>query len=358
MPVCRTPTSRRFFLRSPDAGSWRLLFGKERRELASSPAWLVLLVALGPLVGHAFITALESYGGESGSGGGPAGLAQGIGAFNGIVIPTFAAYGIAVALLLPFVAIRLVSSDKQSGALKLLLQARSSLGTMLAIKLIVLIGAWLLAWLPGLAALALWRSYGGHLAAPEIAAVLTGHLLGATLVGAIAIAAAALTDNWASAAVITLALTLGAWLLDFVARVRGGLALTLDAYTPVFALRTFERGELRLSLVLLTLIFTLGGLLIAWVWLPPSRTPRQRTLFTLSIVVGVGILAFGAAQLQQSWSLNEYVTSPAGEPASTYSGYPFATAARGAAVSFYLLWPALVIGLWWLSRRPRVAKTS
>lgn len=345
-------------MRSPDAGSWRELFGKERRELASSPAWLVLLVVLGPLVGHAFITAVESYTRVSDSGHGPASLARGGGPFDGIVVAAFGAYAVVAAVLLPFVAIRLVSPEKKNGALKLLLQARSSLGTMLGIKLLVLIGAWLLAWLPGLAALALWRSYGGPLAAPEIAAVLTGQLLYAMLVCAIAIAAAALTDNGATAAVITLALTLGAWLLDFLARVGGRVAPALDAYTPDFALRTLERGELRLSYIVVTLILTLGGLLLAWVWLLPRRTGRRRTLSTLAVVVAVATLVVGAAELPQRWDLNEYIALPAGEPASAYSGYPLAAETRGAAVVFYLLWPALVIGLWWFSRRPRATKTS
>lgn len=446
-------------MRSPDAGPRRLLFGKERRELASSRAWLVLLVLLGPLVGHAFITAVESYAEVSGAGGAPAALAQGVSPLDGIVVPTFGAYAIAVTLLFPFVAIRLVSSEKQSGALKLLLQARPSLGTMLLVKLIVLVAAWLLAWLPGLAALALWRAYGGHLAAPEIATVLTGHLLRATLTCAIAVAAAALTDNAATAAVVTLAVTLGTWALDFVAQVHGGLALALDAYTPESALRTFESGELRLSLVVVTVVLTAGALLLAWVWLPPSRTRRQHIFWTLPIIVGTGVFVFGAAQLRQSWDFSEdrrnsfapaderalstirqplhisvflapedprladlqrgvfkklrrtmrYVgisyqgagsglfarpgehygevwyalgaqramnrsttepivletiyglagiPPPANDPASAYSGHPLAVSPRGAALIFYLGWPALVIALWWLTRRPRTAKTS
>src|SRR3954453_9885990 len=184
------PTSRRFFLRSRDVGAWRLLFDKERREVASSRAWIVLLAVLGPLVGHAFATAVDSYAEVSGAGGGPAALAQGLSPLDGIVVPTFGAYAIAVTLLFPFVAIRLVSSEKQSGSLKLLLQSRASLGVMLFVKLFVVVGAWLLAWLPGLAALALWRAYGGPLSGAEVATVLFGHLLRATLTCALAIAAA------------------------------------------------------------------------------------------------------------------------------------------------------------------------
>src|SRR5437764_6601552 len=130
-PIVPMPISRRSFLRSRDVGAWQLLFDKERRELASSRAWIVLLVVLGPLVGHAFITAVQSYAEVSGSGGGPAALAQGLSPLDGIIVPTFGAYAIAVILLFPFVAIRLLSSEKQNGALKLLLQAPVSVYTML-----------------------------------------------------------------------------------------------------------------------------------------------------------------------------------------------------------------------------------
>lgn len=372
-------------MRSPDVGPRRLLLGKERRELASSRAWLVLLVVLGPLVGHAFITAVH-----------------GASPLNGIIVPTFEAYTIAVALFLPFVAIRLVSPEKRSGALKLLLQARPSLGTMLLVKLIVLMAAWVVAWLPGLAALALWRSYGGHLAAPEIVTVLTGHLLAATLVSAVAIAAAAVTNNAAAAAIITLAMTLGAWTLDVTEHGRGGMAL--GVYTPASALRSFENSELRLSIVLVTLLLSIGALLIAWVWLPPSRTRRQRTLWTLPIIAGVALLGFGAAHLRQSWDLREDSRNsaplvdarapttigqpreagilPATElpllaarergllemlPRPTRSANPAGSAYRGyspsvppleAVLIFYVLWPILVIALWWLARRPRRPKHS
>jgi hypothetical protein len=292
-------------LPSPNDAIWPRLIGKDRRELAASWAWLVLLVLLGPLVGHAFITAVDSYAEASGSTGGPAALSQGLSPLDGIVVPTFGAYAIAVTLLFPFVAIRLVSSEKQSGSLKLLLQSRASLGTMLCVKLLVVVGAWLLAWLPGLAALALWRAYGGHLAAAELSAVLLGHLLRATLTCAFAIAAASLTDNAATAAVVTLALTLGSWALDFIAQVRGGIALALDAYTPESALRIFESGEIRLAIILVTLLLAAAAIAIALVWLHPGRTWRARATGTIGIVAVAVLATWLAARLRGSWDVSE-----------------------------------------------------
>ena len=292
-------------MRSPDRAVWRRLFGKEGHELASSRAWIVLLVVLGPLVGHAFVTAVDSYAEVSGAGGGPAALAQGLSPLDGIVVPMFGAYAIAGILLFPFVAIRLVSLEKQSGSLKLLLQSPPSLGTMVVVKLVVLIGAWIVAWIPGFAALALWRWYGGHLGAPEVASVLLGHLLRAILICSLAIAAASLTDNAATAAVVTLAITLGTWALDFIAQVRGGLALTLDAFTLESALRTFETGEIRLAIVLVTLALSTGALLLAVIWLHPGRRRGLQVGATMLVVVAAAIAAWGSAQPRMSWDVSE-----------------------------------------------------
>ena len=290
---------------SPNDATWRRLLDKDRRELAASRAWLVLLILLGPLVGHAFITAVDSYAEASGASGGPVALAQGLSPLDGILVPTFGAYAIAVTLLFPFVAIRLVSSEKQSGSLKLLLQSPVSLGAMLLVKLFVLVGAWLLAWLPGLTALALWRTYGGHLAGAEVAAVLLGHILRAILTCALAIAAASLTDNAATAAVVTLALTLGSWALDFIAQVRGGIALALDAYTPESALRVFETGEIRLAIVLVTLLLAAASIVLALVWLHPGRSWRARTIASAGVIAAAALGAWLAAHVRASWDASE-----------------------------------------------------
>src|SRR4029079_12157951 len=125
----------------------------------------------GPLVGHAFATAVDVYGEASDAGGGPAARAQGLSPLDGIVVPTFGAYAIAAMLLFPFVAIRAVAAEKENGALALLVQSRVNLGTMVIVKFVVLLVAWIVAWVPGVAALAMWRASGGHLYGPEVVTV-------------------------------------------------------------------------------------------------------------------------------------------------------------------------------------------
>src|SRR5262245_61883474 len=127
---------------------------------------LVFTLCVGLLAGHAFATAVSLYGEASGAGGGPAALAQGLSPLDGIVVPTFGAYAIAAMLLFPFVAIRAVASEKENGGLSLLLQTPAGLGTMMVVKFVVLFAAWLVSWIPGIVALAMWRASGGHLYGP------------------------------------------------------------------------------------------------------------------------------------------------------------------------------------------------
>jgi ABC-type transport system involved in multi-copper enzyme maturation permease subunit len=278
---------------------------KEWRDLLASRAYWLLLLMVGPLVGQAFITAVNLYAEASGAGGGPAALPQGLTPLDGILAPTFGAYDLAATFLLPFVAIRLISAEKQSGALKLLLQLPGSLGTKLTAKGLAIFGGWIAAWLPGLLALALWKSYGGHVNFPETLNLLFGHFLRAMLSAGIAVAAAALTESAASAAIVTLGFTVGSWALDFVAAGRGGLLQQLAAYTPTAALRSFEQGLLRLSTVLVMLAITIAGFGVAAVWLQTGRTLRQHLLQTAAILAILFVVMFGAANLRASWDLSE-----------------------------------------------------
>src|ERR1017187_1472281 len=171
---------------------FRWLAAKEFRELMASRAFWLLLLMIGPLVGHGFITAVDTYAEASGIAGGPAALAQGLSPLDGIFVPPFGAYDLAVTLLFPFVAIRLVAAEKASGAWKLLVQSPASTGSMMLAKALTLLAGWLIAWLPGLAALVLWKLYGGTLYAPEVLNLLLGHLLRVVLAAGIAVAAGAI----------------------------------------------------------------------------------------------------------------------------------------------------------------------
>ena len=285
--------------------NFRALLAKEWRELLAARAYWLLLLMMGPLVGHGFSTAVGLYAEASGIGGAPAALPQGLTPLDGILVPTLGAYDLAATLLFPFVAIRMLSTEKESGGLKLLLQLPGSLAPKITAKGLVLLGGWLVTLLPGLAAMVLWKAYGGHLYAPETLNLLLGHLLRVMLSGGIAFAAAALAESAASAAIVTLGVTVGTWALDFIAVGRGGWLQQLANYTPTAALRSFEQGLLRLSTVLVISAISLAGFALAAIWLHTGRRLRFRALATACVVlVGAGLM-FGGARLQASWDLSE-----------------------------------------------------
>jgi ABC-2 type transport system permease protein len=282
-----------------------LFLKKDLRELLASRAYWILLVVIAPLVGHGFITAVNLYAEASGISGGPAALAQGLTTLDGILVPTFGAYDLAATLLFPFVAIRLIASEKESGAWKLLLQSPASIAEMLAAKAAALLVAWLIAWIPGLIALALWSSYGGHIYAPECMNLLLGHLLRVGISAGVAVAAAAIMPGAANAAIVTLAFTLGTWALEFIAAGRGGLLQQLASFTPTAALRSFEQGQLRLSILLVLCILTIAGFALASVWLNMGLRAKQHLQRTFALAIILIIVAVPAAKVRAAWDLSE-----------------------------------------------------
>src|SRR5438034_9132333 len=250
------------------------LLSKEWRELIASRSFWLMLLMIGPLVGHSFITSVGLYAEASGISGGPAALPQGLTPLDGILVPTFGAYDLAATFLFPFVAIRAIASEKQSGGLKLLLQLPGNLTTKLSAKGLVLLAGWLVTLIPGLLVILLWKLYGGHLYAPETLNLLLGHLLRFMLSAGIAVAAAALAENAASAAIVTLGFTVGTWALEYVAAYRGGFLEQLANYTPTAALRSFEHGLLQLNTSIAMLPISAAGFAPAALSLHPGRTLR------------------------------------------------------------------------------------
>ena len=104
--------------RERSAASWLVV--KEWRELLASRAWWVMVLAAGPIVGIAFTNAVATYADVSADPG--CGIV--CSPLLGIWAPTFSAYEIVAIFLLPFVAIRSLTGDRQSGALALELQRR------------------------------------------------------------------------------------------------------------------------------------------------------------------------------------------------------------------------------------------
>jgi ABC-2 type transport system permease protein len=283
--------------------SW--LLAKEYRELVASRAWWMLLLAMGPLVGVTFMSAVRTYGEASGLNGTTAGVGEAFSPLIGIWAPTFSACEVAAVFLLPFVAIRLVSGDRQSGALKIEMQHPLPTVARMLAKSLVLLGAWLVASLAPFAAALLWRSYGGSVDARELAAVAFGHMLNAGLTIALATAAAALTEHPSTAAILTLSVTVGTWIVNFVAAVQGGFWERLAGYTPPAMVAQFQHALIRLDVVLIAIALISAGLGFAALWLRLGVPVRRRLQESMALAA-VAVLALVCGSMASpSWDLSE-----------------------------------------------------
>jgi len=285
--------------------AWFELVGKEWRELLSSRAWWVLIFVIGPLVGLTFIGAVRTYAEASGLGGTSAGVGEAFSPLGGIWSPTFAAYEIAAAFLLPFVAIRLVAGDRLSGALKLEFQRPMSPLSRVAAKAAVLFFGWCLAGVPALMAGALWKLYGGSLYPPELGALALGHLLNGALTIALAVSIASIVANPSTAAILVLSATVGTWILGFIASLRGGLWERAASFTPEAMVDVFQHGLIPLGTLLVGLVFVTTGLSVAGLWTRLGVPLTRRWHGSAGLVATAAALVMACGFIHLSWDVSE-----------------------------------------------------
>src|ERR1051326_5715900 len=106
---------------------------------------------------------------------------------------------------------------------------------------------WLIAMAAPLVAVALWKLYGGVTYAPELLTIVGGHILNAGLTVALAAAAASLAEHPSTAAIVTLGVTVGTWIVNFVAAVQGGFWERAAGYTPTAMVAEFQHGARRVG---------------------------------------------------------------------------------------------------------------
>ncbi len=252
------------------------LFGFELRRLLAGRAFWALLLILAPLAGYGYVEAARLFGEASRTALQFPEFARGMTPLDGILVPTLGAFYLATTLLFPFVAIRALGQDRESGAVKLALQWPIQPGVLVAVKLAAVGAAWFLSLAVPLSALAFWTLAGGHLALAETANLFLGHALYALCVAGIAFFAAALAEGAATAAIVTLAFTLGFWVLDFAAATGPEWLKLLAAVSPTQALKSFERGLFPAGPAAGLAALGLGLAGLAAALLPPGLAPRQR----------------------------------------------------------------------------------
>lgn len=298
-------------MRSPrTAVGW--LLRKEWRELMASRAWWLMLALVGPLVGVCFIHGVRSFSEVSAGAGTACGFV--CDPLVGVWGPTFSAYEMAAMFLLPFVAIRMVSGDRMSGALKLELQRPLSPVVRIASKAVVLLAGWAIALGAAMLAIGLWRGYGGHVSVPELAVVLFGHLLNAGITITLALAIASMTEHPSTAAIATLAFTIGTWIVDFAAALYGGVWEQLAQVTPSALVAGFQHGLLRADLVLVALTVMAAGLGASAVWLRLGTSVRVRVFDTIGLAAAATMIVAAATFVRGSWDASESRRNSFSEP--------------------------------------------
>jgi ABC-2 type transport system permease protein len=299
-----------FFLRLPETlrvqnAPLRPLLVKELWEVLSGRALWTMLLLMCPLIGYSFFQAVSLYGEASAAGLQSPVLASSLSPLDGVLVPTLGASYVAVTLLFPFVAIRVLGQEKESGALRLLIQLPYRSSTLIAAKLAAVLAAWVLSSVPAFSALAIWRMLGGHLSAPETSNLVLGHLLYGLLVGTIALFAAAVSESGATAAIVTLAFTIGSWVLDFTVAGHPGLLEWIARLSLTQVLRTFEQGLLSPGLVAGIGAAACGFAALATVWLPPGVHLRNKLFRSIVCVLAVAIGVGLAAQIRLTFDVTE-----------------------------------------------------
>ncbi|MBV9599748.1 MAG: cupredoxin domain-containing protein [Chloroflexi bacterium] len=270
-----------------------LLFKKELREMFVGRTLWAMLIVGAPLVGFSFQQSVYLYSEASKSALRLPNLASGLVPLDGIVAPTFGAIYLLNTFLFPFLAIRSIGGERQHGGLKLLLQLPISPARLVAVKVLALGVCWTLALVPALLGMLFWMMLGGHLQFAELLTVIAGHGLYALVIAGVAFLTAALTDSIATAAILTLAVTLGSWALDFAGATQAGLVHSVAGFSLTASLRTLERGLLSTPQMLVPAILALTCLAVSAVWLPTGVARRGkliRTAIALTVAIASMVL--------------------------------------------------------------------
>jgi hypothetical protein len=132
---------------------------------------------------------------------------------------------------------------------------------------------------------------------PELGNVLLGHWLYGAVVTGLALLVATVADSGATAAIITLAITLGFWVLDFAAAGDGGILKSLGSLSLTALLRGFERGIFSVGSMLAALTAALGLAVAARILIDLRAAASRKLTLLATTVFAVTVLSAGVVQL-------------------------------------------------------------
>ncbi len=258
------------------------------------------------LVGHGFVLALDVYTSGSRSALASHLMRREFDPLLGIVRPTLGGLYLALSLLGPLVAARVLAVEKERGTLSALLLQTGAPWRLTVAKGSAAFAGVALQFLPPLALLLLWCALGGHLAAGETATAFLAYGLYMTLVTAIALAAAAWTATLAQAATVALVVVTVSWAIDasegFAALAWLGRALDWSVTTH---LDPMERGTLALGPCLWMLAMTGGAVALAYVGIRRDLPSRRRVAAVLGVLFLTALTGALAHRIHHAFDLTE-----------------------------------------------------
>jgi ABC-type transport system involved in multi-copper enzyme maturation permease subunit len=263
-----------------------------------------MLLIEAPLVGYGFTQAVFLFTQASRSAIRFAELAKGMEPMQGVFVPTFGSLYLVLTLLFPFIAIRLMRGERDSNSLKLLLQMPVSPGCIVLAKLVAVMLAWIASLIPLAAALIVWIANGGHVFLPALFVLLLGYALYSLIIAAVAFGASVTTDSPTSAAILTLAITLGMWVLDFAGSTTGILR-SFSFISLTESLRKFETGLLSAPDTLLLIIIAVALLSVSAICIHPGTATRFKILRSALVAVFAGAVAVFASFSQTAVDFSE-----------------------------------------------------
>jgi len=135
--------------------------------------------------------------------------------------------------------------------------------------------------------------------------VALGHVLNAALTIALAAATASVASHPSTAAILTLAVTVGTWIINFIAAVQGGWWEAAAAYTPAAMIAEFQHGLIRIDVTAIALVLILAGLALAAIWMRLGVPVRRRSIESVALAGCAAAAIAVLAHVNVSWDLSE-----------------------------------------------------
>lgn len=254
--------------------------------LRAGITWLVAaLSAL--LIGHGFVLAVDLYSASSRSALASTLQMREMDPLAGIVRPTLGGLDLAISLLVPLVAARVLSIEKERRTLGALCLLEGGSGRVVLKKLVAALAATALAFAAPIILFVVVQATGAHVDGIESGVALAGEGLHALLVASVSLAASAWTRTFAQAASLGIVISLSSWAID---AAEGFAALSwlggAAGWSIERQLEPFQRGVVSIGSIVWLLAASVGATILALIG-GRFDMPSSRRAAAAVVTVGV-----------------------------------------------------------------------